>query len=167
MVTLPMKLEDDCFLAGKLWQRDSMSLNKQRYHFVNNGLWGQGYDLSVVMDSCESWTLVKAESKNWCFWTVVLEKTLESPLNWKEIQLLHHNKNQIWIFIGRTDAEAEAPILWPPDANSWLTGKEPDAREDWQQKDKRVTEDETVEWHHCCNGCELGQTPREGEGQEA
>ena len=121
----------------------------------------------VVMYSCDSWILKKAESKNWCLWTVVLEKTLESPLDCKVIQPLHPKRNQSWIFIERTDAEAEAPTLWPPDGNSWLTGKDPDAREDWQQKDKRMTEDEMVGWHHWCNGRELGQTQGDGEGQEA
>ena len=82
------------------------------------------------------------------FWTVVLEKTLESPLDCKEIQPVHPKGNQPWIFIGRSHAESEAPILWSPDAKSWLTGKDPDAREDWGQEEKGPTEDETVGWHH-------------------
>ena len=150
------------------YDKQRQYVKKQRYHFVNNGLCGQGYNL--FSSHGRLWELHLSEgreSKNWCFGTVVLEKTLESPLHWKEIQPLHCKQNQSWIFIGMTDAEAEAPILWPPDANSWLTGKEPDAREDWQQKDKRVTEDEMVEWHHWCNERELGQTPGDGEGQEA
>ena len=89
------------------------------------------------LDCEERWVL-----KNWCFWTVVLEKTLESPLDYKEIQPVHPKGNQSWIFTGRTDAEAETPILWPPDAKSWLLGKDPDAGKDWRQEEKGTTEDE-------------------------
>ena len=89
----------------------------------------------------ESWA-----PKNWCFWTVVLEKILESPLAWKEIQPVHPKGDQSWVFIGRTDVEAETPILWPPDVKSWLIGKDPDAWKDWGQEVKRTTEDETVGW---------------------
>ena len=97
------------------------------------------------------WELVYKESweqKNWCFWTVVLEKTLESPLKCKDIQPVHPKGNQSWIFIGRTDAdaEAEAPILWPPDAKDWLIGKDPNAGKDWRQEEKGTTEDEIVGW---------------------
>ena len=112
------------------------------------------------LDHKEGWAL-----KNWCFWTVVLEKTLESPLDSKEIKPVSPKGNQSWLFIGRTDAEAEAPIFWPPDANSWFIGKDPDAGKDWRHKEKRVTEDEMVGWHHQFNGHELGQTPGDGEGQ--
>ena len=94
---------------------------------------------------------------NWCFWTVVLEKTLESPLGSKEIQPVHPKGNQSWIFIGRTDAEAESPILWPPDAESWLIGKDPDAGQDWRQE-KGTAGDEMVGWHHQLNGHEFEQT---------
>ena len=97
------------------------------------------------------WELDYKESlalKNWCFWTVVLEKTRESPLDYKEIQLVHPKENQSWIFIGRTDVEAETPILWPPDAKNWLTGKDPDAGKDWRWEEKGTTEDEMVGWHH-------------------
>ena len=93
--------------------------------------------------------------KNWCFWTAVLEKTLESPLNCKEIKPVHPKGNQSWIFTGRTDAEAEAPILWVPDAKSRLIGKDPDARKDWRQEEKGGTEDEMVGWHHWLNGHEF------------
>ena len=93
---------------------------------------------------------------NWCFWTVVLEKTLESFLDCKEIKPVNPNWNQLWIFIERTDAEAEAPILWPPDAKGWLTGRDPDAGKDWRQKQKGTTEDEMVRWHHWLNGHESG-----------
>ena len=94
-----------------------------------------------------------------------LEKTLESPLETKEIKPVNNKGNQPWILIGRTDAEAEAPILWSPDANNWLIGKDPDAGRDWRLKEKTVTEDEMIQWHHWCNGHELGQTPGDGEGQ--
>ena len=98
----------------------------------------------------ESWAL-----KNWCFWTVVLEKTLESPLDCKEIKPVHPKGNHSWIFIGRTDAET--PILWPPDAKNWLIGKDPNTGEDWRQEEKGTTEDEMVEWHHRLNGHESEQ----------
>ena len=109
----------------------------------------------VVMYGCESWTTKKAEPKNWCFWTVVLEKTLESPLDCKEIQLVHSKGDQSWIFIGRTDEEAETLIIWPPDAKNWLLGKDPDAGKDWRQKEKGMTEDEMVGWHHQLDGHEF------------
>ena len=102
---------------------------------------------------------------NWCFRTVVLEKTLESPLDCKEIQPVNPKGNQLWIFIGRTDAEAEALILWPPDAKSGLIGKDPDAEKGWGQEEKEVTENEMVGWHHQFNGHEFGKTPRDSEGQ--
>ena len=95
------------------------------------------------LDCKESWA-----PKSWCFWTVVLEKTLESPLDCKEIQPVHLKRNQSWIFIGRTDAEAEAPILWPPYVKNWLIGKDPDAGKDWRWEEKGMTEDEMVGWHH-------------------
>ena len=103
--------------------------------------------------------------KNWCFWTVVLEKTLESPLDCKEIQPVHPKGNQSWIFIGRTDAEAEAPILWPPDAKNWLTGKDPDAGRHWRQEEKGTIEDEMVGWHHQLNGHEFEQAAGVGDEQ--
>ena len=102
--------------------------------------------------------------KNWCFWTVVLE-TLESPLDCKEIQPVHPKGNQSWIFIGRADVEAEASILWPLDAKSWLTGKDPDAGKDGGQEEKGVTEDEMVGWHFWANGHEFEQTLGDSEGQ--
>ena len=103
------------------------------------------------LDYRESWA-----SKNWCFWTVVLEKTLESPSTFKEIQLVNHKGNQSWIFIGRTDAEAENPILWPPDSKNWLIWKDPDDGKDWRLEEKEMTEDEMVGWHHRLNGYEFG-----------
>ena len=101
--------------------------------------------------------------KNRCSWTVVLQKTLESPLDCKKIQLDHPKGTQSWIFIGRTDAEA--PILWPPDANGWLIWKDPDAGKDWRQEEKGTTEDEMVEWHHRLNGHEIESTPGVDDGQ--
>ena len=92
--------------------------------------------------------------KNWCFWTVVLEKTLESPLNCKEIQPVHSKGDQFWMFIGKTHAEAETPILWPPHTKSWLIGKDPDAGRDWRQEEKGTKEDEMAGWHHWLDGCE-------------
>ena len=110
----------------------------------------------VVLYGCESWTIKKAwVPKYWCFWTVVLEKTLECPLDCEEIQPVHPKGNQSWIFIGRTDAEAETPILWSPDVKSWLFGKDSDAGKDWRQEEKEMTEDEMVGWHHWLDGHEL------------
>ena len=112
---------------------------KQRHHFANKGTYSQSYGFSSShvgmweLDHKESWVL-----KNWCFWTVVLEKTLESPLDCKEIQPVHPRK-LVWIFIGRTDAEAETPILWPPDSKNWLIRKDPDAGKDWRREEKRRT----------------------------
>ena len=111
------------------------------------------------LDYKESWG-----PKNWCFWTVMLEKTLESPLDCKEIQPVHPKGNQSWVFIGRTNVEAETPVLWPPDVKSWLTGKDPDAGKDWGQEEKGTTEDEMVGWHHWLNGHEFGWTPGVGDG---
>ena len=102
---------------------------------------------------------------NWCFWTVVLEKTLESPLDCKQIQPVHPKGNQSWIFIGKTDVEAETPVLWPPDTKNWLIWKDPDAGKDWRQEEKGMTEDEMVGWHHWLNGHEFGWIPGVGDGQ--
>ena len=112
------------------------------------------------LDSKESWA-----PKSWCFWTAVLEKTLESPLDCKEIQPVNPKGNQSWIFIGRTDAEAETPLLGPPDAKSWLIWKDPDAGKDWRREAKRTTEDEIVGRHHWLNGHEFEWTPGAGDGQ--
>ena len=104
------------------------------------------------------WDLEYKESwapKNWCFWTVVLEKTLENPLDCTEIQPVNPKGNQLWIFIGRTDAEVETPILWPPDVKNWLIRKDPCAGKDWRQEEKRTTEDEIVGWHHRLDGHEF------------
>ena len=112
------------------------------------------------LDHKEGWA-----PKNWCFWTMVLEKTLESPVGCKEIKPVNPKGNQPWIFTGRTDAEAEAAILWPPDAKSQLTRKDPDSGKDWRQEEKGTTENEMVGWHHWRNGREFEQAPGDGEGQ--
>ena len=111
------------------------------------------------LDCEESWAL-----KNWCFWTVVLQKTLESPLDCKEIQPLHSKGDQSWYFFGRNLAKAETPVLWPPHAKSWLIGNDSDAGRDWGQKGKGTTEDEMAGWHHQLNGCESEWTPGVGDG---
>ena len=115
------------------------------------------------MYGCESWTINKAECQSWCFRTLVMERTLENPLDRKEIKPVNPKRNQSWIFIGRTDGEA--PILWPPAVKSRLIGKDPDAGKDWGQEEKGVTEDEMVRWHHRLNGHKFEQTPRDSEGQ--
>ena len=112
------------------------------------------------LDHNKDWT-----PKNWCFQIVVLEKSLESPFDSKEITPVNPKGSQSWIFIGRTDAEAETPILWPPDMKSWLTGKDPSAGKDWRQEEKGTTEDEIVGWHHWPNGHEFEQTPGDRERQ--
>ena len=112
------------------------------------------------LDYKESWV-----PKNWWFWTVVLEKTLESPLDCKEIQPVHPKADQSWVFIERTDVEAETPILWPPDAKSWLIWKDPVAGKAWGQEEKGTTEDEMVGWHHRLNGHGFGWTLGVGDGQ--
>ena len=140
-------------------------IKKQRHDFANKDLYSQSYGFSSghvwmwEMDHKEGWAW-----KNWCFWTVVLEKTLESPLDTKEIKPGNPKGNESWIFIGRTDAEAEAPILWPSDEKSWLTGKDPDSGKNWRQE-KGMTEDETVGWHHWLNGQGFEQTLGDDEGE--
>ena len=112
------------------------------------------------------WMLIYlCKMKNWCFWTVVLEKTLESPLDCKEIQLVHSEGDQSWVFIGRTDAKAETPVLWPPHEKSWLIGKDSDAGRDWGQEEKGTTKDEMAGWHHWLDGHEFEWTPGVGDGQ--
>jgi len=118
----------------------------------------------VVMYGCESCTIKKGKHQRIDAFKLVLEKTLESPLDYKEIKPVNPKGNQPWILIGRTDAEAEAPILWPPDVKSWLIGKDPDAGKDWGQE-KGATENEMVQWHHWINGHEFEQTPGDGERQ--
>ena len=137
----------------KSYDKPRQHIKKQRHHFASKGPSARSYGFSSShiwmweLNSKQDWTL-----KNWCFWTVVLEKTLESPLDRKEIKSVNPKGNQPWVFIGRTDAEAEAPILWPPDVKGWLIGKDPNAGEDWRQEEKGTTEDEMVGWHHRLNG---------------
>ena len=146
-----------CLLLGRkvMINLDSI-LKKQRHYFPNEGPCSQRYGFSRShvwmweLDYKESWAL-----KNWCFWSVLLEKTLDSPLDSKEIQSVHPKGDQSWIFIGRTDTEAETPILWPLDAKNWFIGKDPDAGRDWGQEEKGTTEDEIVGWHHWLNGHEF------------
>ena len=136
----------------KSYDQPRQHIKKQGHYFANKGPSSQGYGFSsshVWMWELEykaSWT-----PKNWCFWTLVLKKTLESPLDCKKIQSVHPTGNQSWIFIGRTDVEAETPILWPPDTKSWLIWKDPDAGKDWRQE-KGMTGDEMVGWHYWLNG---------------
>ena len=132
----------------------------------NKGPSSQSYGFSSShiqmweLDHIEGWA-----PKNWYFWTVVMKKTLESPLDCKEIKPVNPKGHQSWIFIGRTDAEAETPILWPPDGKSWLIWKDPDAGKDWRQEKKGTTEDEMVRWHRWFNRHEFGQALGDGEGQ--
>ena len=149
----------------KSYNKISSCIKNERHHFADKCPYSQSYGLSGShvgmweLDHKEGWV-----PKNWCFWIVVLEKTLESPLDFKEIKLVNPKGNQSWIFTGRTDAKAEAPIVWPPDVKSRLTGKAPDTGKDWGQEEKGVTEDEMVGWHHKLNGQELAQTPGDSEG---
>ena len=140
----------------KSFDQPRQHTKKQRHYFANKGPSSQSYGFSSIhiwmwqLDDKESWA-----PKNWCFWTVVLEKTLESPLDSKEIQLVQTKGNQSWIFSGKTDVEAETLILWAHDGKIWLTGKDPDAGKDWRQEEKGTTEDEMVGWHHWLNGHEF------------
>ena len=155
MVTVAMKLKEMIAPWKKSYDQPRQHIKKQRHFFANKGPSSQSYTFSSShvwmweLDYKESWA-----SKNWCFWTVVLEKTLESNLDSKEIQPVHSKGNKSWIFIGRTDAEAETPILWPPDVKNWFIGKDPDGGKDWEQE-KGTTEDEMVGWHHRLNGHEF------------
>ena len=148
----------------KSYEQPRQHIKKHTHHFADKGPSSQRCDFSSShvwmweLDHKEGWA-----PKNWCFWTVVLEKTIESPLDSKEIKVVNPKGNQPWIFIGRTDAEA--PILWPPDVKSWLIGKELDVGKDWRQEEKGVTEDEMFGWHHQFNGHEFEQTQGDSEGQ--
>ena len=140
----------------KIYDKPRQHIKKERHYFANEGLSSKSYGFSSShvwmweLDYKESWAL-----KNWCCWTVVLEKTLESPLDCKENQPVNPKGDQSWIFIGRTVAEAKTLILWSPDAKNWLIGKDPDAGKDWMQEEKGMTEDEVVGWHHWLNGHEF------------
>ena len=151
-------------MEGKLWQT-WQGIKKQRHHFADKGPYIQSYGFSSShvqiweLNHKEGWAL-----KNWGFPIVELEKTLESPLDWAEGKPVNPKEKQPWIFIGRTDAKAEALILWPPDVKSWLTGKDFDDGKDWGQKEKEVAEDEMVGWHHWLNEHECEQTLDDNEG---
>ena len=165
LVTAAIKLKDACSLE-KSCDQTRQHIKKQRHYFVSKVLSSQGYGCSCgrvwmwELDCEESWAL-----KNWCFWTVVLEKTLESPLDCKEIHPVHSEGDQLWDFFGRNDSKAEAPVLWPSHAKSCLIGKDSDAGRDWGQEEKGTTEDEMAGWHHWLDGFESEWTPGDGDGQ--
>ena len=150
----------------KSYDKPRYRVNKQRHNFAHKGLSSQSYGFSSghvwmwELDYKECWAW-----KNWCFWTVVMEKTLESPLAYKEIKPVNPKEDQSWIFIGRTDAEAETQILWPPDAKSRITGKDPDAGKNWRWGEKGTIEDEMVGWHHQLDGHEFEQASGIVDGQ--
>ena len=150
----------------KIYDQPREHIQKQRHYFANKGPPSQGYGFSSghvwmwMLDCEEGWAL-----KNCCFWTVVLEKTLESPLDCKEIQPVHSKGDQPWVFFGRNDAKAEILVLWPPHAKSWLTGKDSDAGRDWGQEEKGTIKDEMAGWHHWLDGRESEWTPGDGDGQ--
>ena len=141
----------------KSYDQSRQPIKKQSHYFADKGPSSQGYGFSCShvwmweLDCEERWA-----RKYWCFWTVVLEKTLESPLSCKEIQPVYPEGNKSWMFIRRSDAETETLILWPPDAKNWLIWKDLDAGKDWRQEEKGTTEDEMVRWHHHLNGHEFG-----------
>ena len=143
-------------LLKKSYDQHRQHIQKQRHYFTNKGLSSQSYGFSSShvwmweLDYKEGWV-----PNNWCFWTVMLEKTLESPLDCKEIQPVNPKGNQSWIFIWKTDAEVETPILWPRDTNNWLVWKDRDSGKDWRQEEKGMTEAEMVGWHHWLDGHEF------------
>ena len=151
-------------LLGRKGMTNLDSILKSRHYFANKGPSSQGYGFSSgyvwmwELDYEENWA-----PKNWCFWIVVLEKTLESPLDCKEIQPVHSKGDQPWVFFGRTDAKGETPVLWPPHAKIWLIGKDPDAGRDWGQEEKGMTQDEMAGWHHGLDGRECDCTPGVGD----
>ena len=151
----------------KSYDQPRQHIKNKRHYFVSKGLSSQscGFSSGHVwmweLDYKESWV-----PKNWCFWTVVLEKTLGGPLDWKGIQPVHSKGNQSWIFIGRTDAEAETPVLWPPDAKNWLVWKDLNSGKDWRLEETGTIEDEMVGWHHWLNVYEFECTLGAGDGQE-
>ena len=165
MVIAAMKLK--MFTPWKeSYDQPRQHIKKQRHYFVNKGPSSQGNGFSSGL--VWMWELGYKENwvpKNWCFWTVVLEKTLESPLDFEEIQPVHSKGDQSWVFIGRDDVEAETPALWPPDVKNWLIGKDPVAGKDWGEEEKGTTEDEMAGWHHRLDGHGFEWTPGVGDGQ--
>ena len=150
----------------KSYDKPRQCIKKQKHYFANKGPSSKSYGFSRShvwmwqLDHIEGWA-----PKNWCFWAVVEKKTLDSPLDCKEIQPVNPKGNQSWMFIGRTDAKAETPILWQPDVKSWFIREDPHAGKDWRQEEKGTTEDEMVGWHHRWDGHEFEQAPGDGEGQ--
>ena len=157
-----------CLLLGRKAMTNLDNIREQRHYSPDKALHSQSYGFpsshvwTWELDRKEDWVL-----KNWCFQTVVLEKTLEGPLDCKEIKPVNPKGNKPWIFIGRTDAETEAPILWPLDAKSWLTGIDPDAAKNWGQEKKGVTEDELAGWHHWFNGHESEEIHGDSDGDRS
>ena len=150
----------------KRYDQPRQHVKKWRYCLLTKVCLAKAMVFPLVMYGCESWTIKKAE--RWridASAAVVLQKTLESPLDCKEIKPVNPKENQSWIFIGRTDAKAETPILWLPDVKNWLIWKDPDAGKDWSQEEKGMTEDEMVGWHHQLDGYEFEQAPGVGDGQ--
>ena len=163
MVTATMKLKDACSLDEKLQQTDSV-LKSRAITLPTKVCLVKPMVFPVVMYGCESWTIKKAECWRTDAFEVWYWRRLESPLDYKEIKPVNPEGNWPWICTGRADAEAEAPILWPPDAKSRLIGKDPDARKAWRQEEKGTIEDEMVEWHHQLYGHEFEKTSGDGEG---
>ena len=154
----------------KSYDKPRQHIKKQRIYFTDKGPSSQSYWKNRWFSHSHiwMWELDHKESwapKNWCFWTEVLGKTFESPLDCKAIKPVHPKGNQSWIFNGRADIEAEAPIFWPPDTKSWLIWKNPDAEKDWRRDKKGITEDEMAGWHYWLNGHEFEQAPGDDEGQ--
>ena len=165
--SLPAELLEKMLAAWKKgYDQPRENNKKQRHYFADKGPSIQSYGFTSshvwMWDHKESWA-----PKNWCFWAVVLEKTLKSPVDCKKIKPIYPKGNQSWIFIGRTDAEAEAPVLWPPDVKNWFIGKDPDAGKDWRWEEKGTTEDEMVGWHHRLHGHEFEQALWVGDGQRS
>ena len=164
MLTEVMTLKDTPW--KKSYDQPRQHVKKQRHYFANKGPHSQSYGFSSShawmweLDYKESWM-----PKNWCFWTMVMKKTLESPLDCKEIKLVYPKGNQLWKLTERTDVEAEPTVLWPPDAKSWLIRKDPDAGTDRRHEEKGTTEEKMVGWHHWLNGHMVEQAPGDGEGQ--
>ena len=151
--------------SKKRYDQPRLHVEKQRHYFANRGPSSQGYGFSSShvwmweLDCEESWA-----PKNWCFWTVVLEKTLESPLDCKKILPVHSEGDQPWDFFGGNDAKAETPVLWPPHVKSWIIGKDSDAGRDWEQEEKGTTEDEMAGWHPWLVSLEWTRGVGDGQG---
>ena len=151
--------------SKKSYDKPRQHIKKQRHYFIDKGPSSKSYGFS----SSHVWMWGLDHKEGWkpktCFWSVVLGKTLDSPLDCKEIQPVHPKGNQSWVFIGKTEAEAKTLILGPPDEKKWLIGKNPDAGKDWRQEENGATEDEMAGWHHWLNGYKLEQTPGDSKGQ--